>query len=52
VKMYIVQDVHYASALFHYEKEMVIQFTRFVTFVSFDNKHKVPLREPGHHWLA
>jgi len=37
------EDAHFASALFHYEKEMAIKYRRCATFVSLDDKHKVPV---------
>lgn len=42
------EDAHYASALFHYKKEMAIKFRRFTTFASLDDKHKVPVGDPGY----
>ena len=42
------EDVHYASALFRYEKEMAIKFRSYATLVSMDDKHKVPVGEPGY----
>ena len=42
------EDAHCASALFRYEKEMAIKFRRFTTFVSLDDKHKVPVGDPGY----
>ena len=39
------EDAHYASALFHYEKEMSIKFS---TFASLDDKHKVPIGDQGY----
>ena len=42
------EDAHYVSALFHYEKEMAIKFRRFSTFASLDDKHKVPVGDPGY----
>ena len=42
------EDAHYASALFRYEKEMAIKFRRFSTFASLDDKHKVPVGDPGY----
>ena len=42
------EDAHYASALFRYQKEMAIKYRDYGTFVSLDDKHKVPLGEPGY----
>ena len=42
------EDAHYASAIFRYEKEMAVKYRSCVTFVSLDDKHKVPLGEPGY----
>ena len=42
------EDAHYASALFRYEKEMAIKFRSHTAFVSMDDKHKVPVGEPGY----
>lgn len=42
------EDAHYASALFRYQKEMAIKYRSHSTFVSLDDKHKVPLGEPGY----
>ena len=42
------EDAHYASALFRYEKEMAIKFRRFSIFASLDDKHKVPVGDPGY----
>jgi len=42
------EGAHYASALFHYEKEMAVTFRKFAMFVSLSYKHKVPLGEPGY----
>ena len=42
------EDAHYASGLFCYEKEMAVWFSRLATFVSLDDRHKVPLGEPGY----
>ena len=41
------EHAHYASALFRYEKEMAIMYA---TFLSLDDKHKVPVGEPGYPW--
>ena len=42
------EDVHYASALFRYQKEMAIKYRNNATYVSLDDKHKVPVGEPGY----
>ena len=42
------EDAHYASALFRYEKEMAIMYRSHATFLSLDDKHKVPVGEPGY----
>lgn len=42
------EDAHYASALFRYEKEMAIKYRSHATFLSLDDKHKVPVGEPGY----
>ena len=42
------EDAHYASAIFRYEKEMAIKYRRFTTFVSLNDKHKVPVGDPGY----
>ncbi|XP_070556692.1 uncharacterized protein [Ptychodera flava] len=40
-------DSHYASAYFHYLKEMAIKFRDYVSFLCLDDKHKVKVGEPG-----
>jgi len=40
------EDAHFASALFHYKKGMAIKYRRCATFVSLDDKHKVPVGDP------
>ena len=42
------EDAHYTSALFHYEKVKAFKFSRFTTFASLDDKHKVPVGDPGY----
>ena len=42
------EDAHYALALFRYEKEMAIKFRSHTTLVSMDDKHKIPVGEPGY----
>ena len=45
-KSYI--DSHYASALFHYEKEFAVRYCDdYCTMVSMDDKHTVKIGEPG-----
>ena len=40
-------DVHYASALFRYEKEFVIKFQKITNFVFLDDKHRCKVGKPG-----
>jgi len=40
-------DVHYASALFHYEKEFAIQFRKITNFIFLDDKHRYKVGESG-----
>lgn len=41
-------DVHYASALFRYEKEFAIKFHDVSMLVFLDNKHQCKIGEPGY----
>ena len=41
-------DVHYASALFRYEKEFAIQFRDNTEFFCMDDKHTCKIGEPNH----
>ena len=41
-------DVHYASALFRYQREFFIRFRDYVTFASLDDKHTIKLGKPGY----
>ena len=40
-------DVHYASALFRYEKEFAIKFHDHVTFLCLDDKHTIKVGDPN-----
>src|ERR1044072_1732841 len=40
-------DVHYASALFRYEKEFAVKFQRITNLVFLDDKHRCKVGEPG-----
>lgn len=40
-------DCHYASAIFHYQKEMAVKFRDFSTFICMDDKHHCKVGEPG-----
>ena len=40
-------DLHYASALFRYEKEMAIKFRDVCHFICMDDKHHIKVGEPG-----
>ena len=42
------EGARYASALFHYEKVIAFKFRRFTTLASLDDKHKVPVGDPGY----
>ena len=42
------EDAHYAPALFHYEEVKAFKFRRFTTFALLDDKHKVPVGDPGY----
>ncbi len=39
------EDAHYASAVFRYQREMALKFK---IFVCLDDKHRVPVGEPGY----
>lgn len=41
-------DMHYASAVFRYQKEFALQYKDHTTFVCMDDKHKVKVGEPGY----
>jgi len=41
------QDVHYASALFRYEKEFAVKFRDITNLVFLDDKHRCKVGEPG-----
>ena len=41
-------DSHYAAACFRYLKEYAISVRPYCCFVSFDDKHKVKVGEPGY----
>ena len=40
------QDMHYASAIFRYQKEMAVKFREHTTFVVMDDKHHCKVGEP------
>ncbi|CAB4039823.1 Hypothetical predicted protein, partial [Paramuricea clavata] len=40
-------DVHYASAVFRYQKEFCVQFQDIATLVCEDDKHTIKVGEPG-----
>jgi hypothetical protein len=40
-------DVHYASALFRYEKEFAVVFRKITNLIFLDNKHRCKVGEPG-----
>jgi hypothetical protein len=40
-------DIHYASALFRYEKEFVVKFREITNFIFLDDKHRCKVGEPG-----
>ena len=42
------EAANYASALFRYQNQMSIKYRKHATFVSLDDKHKVPAGEPGY----
>ena len=41
-------DMHYASAIFRYQKEFAIMYKPFCNFVCMDDKHKLKVGEPGY----
>ena len=41
------QDIHYASALFRYEKEFAVKFSKITNLVFLDDKHRCKVGEPG-----
>ncbi|PKY60554.1 hypothetical protein RhiirA4_484384 [Rhizophagus irregularis] len=40
-------DVHYASALFRYEKEFAVKFKKITNLIFLDDKHRCKVGEPG-----
>ncbi|GES98595.1 hypothetical protein GLOIN_2v1782174 [Rhizophagus clarus] len=40
-------DVHYASALFRYEKEFAVKFRKITNLIFLDDKHRCKVGEPG-----
>ena len=42
------EDMHYASALFRYEKEFCLRFKEHCNLLCVDDKHKVKVGEPGY----
>ena len=40
-------DVHYASALFRYEKEFAAKFREIANLIFLDDKHRCKVGEPG-----
>uniref|UniRef100_U9SMV1 Uncharacterized protein n=1 Tax=Rhizophagus irregularis (strain DAOM 181602 / DAOM 197198 / MUCL 43194) TaxID=747089 RepID=U9SMV1_RHIID len=40
-------DVHYASALFRYEKEFAVKFRNIANLIFLDDKHRCKVGEPG-----
>ncbi|XP_060582454.1 uncharacterized protein LOC132738865 [Ruditapes philippinarum] len=42
------EDMHYASALFRYEKEFCIKYREHCSMVCMDDKHKLKVGEPGY----
>ena len=40
-------DVHYASALFRYEKEFAVKFSKITNLIFLDDKHRCKVGEPG-----
>ena len=40
-------DAHYASALFHYQREFAVKFKSYTTFICVDDKHRAKVGEPG-----
>uniref|UniRef100_U9T5Z8 Uncharacterized protein n=1 Tax=Rhizophagus irregularis (strain DAOM 181602 / DAOM 197198 / MUCL 43194) TaxID=747089 RepID=U9T5Z8_RHIID len=40
-------DVHYASALFRYEKEFAVKFRNIANIIFLDDKHRCKVGEPG-----
>ena len=41
------QDVHYASALFRYEKEFSVKFRKITNLIFLDDKHRCKVEESG-----
>ena len=41
------EDMHYASAIFRYEKEFCLKFKEYCNLICVDDKHKVKVGEPG-----
>ena len=39
--------LHYASAIYRYEKEFAIRFREHLSFLSLDDKHTIKIGEPG-----
>ena len=42
------EDAHYASAIFRYQREMAVKLKNHSIFVCLDDKHRVPVGEPGY----
>ena len=42
------EDAHYASAIFRYQREMAVELRNHSVFVCLDDKHRVPVGEPGY----
>ena len=40
-------DVHYATALFRYQRELAVRFKDHSMFVSLDDKHRIKVGKPG-----
>ena len=41
------EDMHYASAVFRYEKEFCIKYRQYCNLLCVDDKHKLKIGEPG-----